>query len=33
MAVLATAHKLVRVIYALLIHEKQYEERGEVQCS
>jgi transposase len=33
MAILATAHKLVRVIFALLIHERRYEERGEVQCS
>jgi transposase len=32
MAVLATAPKLVRVIFALLIHERHYEEGG-VQCS
>jgi transposase len=31
-AMLATAHKLVRVLFALLIHERQYHEEG-IQCS
>ncbi len=32
MAVLAIAHKLIRVIFALLVHERRYEEGG-IQCS
>ncbi len=32
MAILAIAHKLIRVIFALLVHERRYEEGG-IQCS
>ncbi len=32
MAVLATAHKLVRVLFALLVHQTHFEE-GAVECS
>jgi transposase len=32
MAVLATAHKLIRVLFAMLVHQKHFEEGG-IKCS